>query len=270
MVIWVLGLSMVVLSGLIFLPKSVILTFSLVLIFGHNLLDNIKLEGNFIWAIIHEGGFMQFAGKDFAIVYPLVPWVGLMSLGYVIGNWYLPDYLNSERRKNLILMGVLSIMGFILLRSIHGYGDPEEWHQWESRRQYLIEFFSPSKYPPSLHFLLMTIGPLCIFLALSENLWGKWVEKISVFGRVPFFYYVIHLFFIHALAMLASELTGYGWERQIQSDWKSYHDGLKGFGFPLVGVYFVWIFVVISLYPFSRWFDAYKRRNKRKKWLSYL
>lgn len=271
MVIWSLGISMIILAVLIHLQRKIILLFSLTLIFGHNLLDNIHFDGNEFWSILHVfSTFNLDSGRELFVAYPIIPWVAVMSLGYYFGPFYDKSY-DSEKRKNLFnLIGFLAIITFVILRFTNIYGDPTSWKDYGVVSKNLISFFNPSKYPPSLDYLLMTLGAAFIFLANSEKLKGKVVEFFSTFGRVPFFYYILHLYLIHLIALIFAELSGFGWETMILEDWVTESPTLKGFGYPLWVVYIVWIGVVLLLYPICKKFDNYKQNNKDKWWLSYL
>lgn len=270
-VIWALGVSMIVLAGLVWLPRIAIAVFGFVLVFGHNAFDKVHFKGNALWSLLHDGGPFQLSPQIGGyVVYPLVPWIGLMALGFCFGLVYT-DFDAAKRKRFLITIGVSSIALFLLLRLTNVYGEQYKF-QWEGSWMWTVLYvLNVSKYPPSLLYLLMTLGPGFLFLAFTENAKGKIVDAISVFGRVPLFYYLAHLFLIHALAMLAAEFTGFDWRYLWQmDDFIIFVPELKGYGFPLWGVYLVWIFVVAMLYPFCRWYDAYKLQNKQKVWLSYL
>lgn len=271
LVIWSLGMSMIVLSALVHLPYKAILVFSIVLIFGHNLLDPIRLEGNMLWSALHRAHAYPFGnGQLFYIDYPIIPWIAVMSLGYCFGKLYDPTFGQAKRRKILNIFGVSAIVLFFIVRGLNQYGDLAPWIQYPTVIQTMMSFLAATKYPPSLSYLLMTLGPAFLFLANSENLKGRIVNFFSTFGRVPFFYYILHLYLIHILAMLAAEITGFGWKSMIMTDWVILIPELKGFGFDLWAVYLIWIFVIATLYPLCKRFDVYKLNHKEKWWLSYL
>tara|TARA_B110000091_G_C13819478_1_gene479835 strand:- start:3885 stop:5000 length:1116 start_codon:yes stop_codon:yes gene_type:complete len=271
MVIWSLGISMLLLAGLIHLRRNVILLFSLLLIFGHNLIDTVHFNGNVFWSILHEFSIYNLdSGREFFVAYPIIPWVAVMSLGYYFGPFYDKSY-DSVKRKNLFnTIGFLAITAFVFLRFTNLYGDPIPWENYGLFSKSLISFLNPSKYPPSLDYLLMTLGAAFIFLANSEKLKGKVVDFFSTFGRVPFFYYILHLYLIHLIAILFAEFSGFGWQTMILQDWVTESPILKGFGYPLWVVYTVWIGIILLLYPICKKFDTYKQNNKDKWWLSYF
>jgi uncharacterized membrane protein len=270
-VIWALGVSMIVLAGLIHLPNGAITAISLVIIFGHNALDGIHMEGSFLWAMLHDGGrFVISDNRVFEIGYPLIPWIAVMSLGYSLGKIYEESFGEKRRRKMLLLMGATFILLFVALRYINVYGDQRDWTQFASSKQKLLAFLDPLKYPPSLLYLLMTLGPGFILMALFEKAKGPVVNFFSTFGRVPFFYYVLHLYVIHLVALLLAKATGYGWAMWGMKEWVSFVPELKGYGVSLFGTYLIWIAIIVLLYPFCKKFETYKLSHKEKWWLSYL
>jgi uncharacterized membrane protein len=274
-VIWALGVSMICLSGLIYLPKKAILFIGLILVAAHNLLDNFHVPGNnleaFGWDILHERRLLTFGNININTSYPLMPWIGLMALGYCLGNIFTAGFDAEKRKRILIYSGSASVLLFIILRFINIYGDLIPWSQQSSGVFSFLSFMNVTKYPPSLDYLLITAGPALFFLAFTENLSNWFTKIISTYGRVPLFYYLIHIYIIHLLAMLAAALTGYGWT-DMTSFTKGIHfvTSLKGYGFSLGIVYLIWITVVVSLYPICKWYDGYKIKHKEKWWLSYL
>jgi len=270
-VIWSLGISMIFLSALIHLPRTGILIFSCVLIFGHNLLDSIHFPGNILWSILHEfSGFSISENINGYIAYPIIPWVGVMSLGFWFGSFYDSSYDSSKRKKIFNRIGLSSLVLFVVLRLINNYGDPVPIEHYASFSQTLIAFLNPTKYPPSLMYLLMTLGASFLFLANSENLTGRIVNFFKTFGKVPFFYYVLHIYVIHVLAMILAEYSGFGWQSFILPSWVSEASYLKGYGVGLFAVYLIWIAVIALIYPLCKIFADYKMKNKEKNWLSYL
>lgn len=268
--IWSLGVSMIVLAGLIHLPRSVILAFSCILIFGHNLLDSIHFDGSVLWSVLHETHKFEWGGHVIRLAYPLIPLVGVMSLGYVFGSLYDPSFEAARRKRILNQVGIRSLVLFLGLIILNQYGDPVRWTHYPTISQTLMSIFDTTKYTPSLLFLLITLGPSFLFLANSETWKGRWVQFFCTFGRVPFFFYILHIYLLHFLALWAARFTGFGWKMWGMPTFVTRVDELKGFGFPLWVVYVVWIGTVLLLYPLCKKFDAYKQANKEKSWLSYL
>ncbi|MCF0061774.1 heparan-alpha-glucosaminide N-acetyltransferase domain-containing protein [Dyadobacter chenwenxiniae] len=273
-VIWVTGVSMVFMSAIIYLNKKVISVVGILLIAGHNLLDNVNVPGggfgSFLWALIHEPGYFTFGNFSFSVRYALLPWLGIMATGYAVGNLYLSNYHSAKRRATFIYVGLGAMVLFVILRCNNWYGDAAHWSLQKSGLLSLLSFLNVSKYPPSLLYALMTLGPALTFLALIEKPSGKWSSVVSVFGRVPMFYYLAHLYLIHMMAMGAAVLSGYEWADMILTTSVNNAIALKGYGFNLPIVYIIWIAVVLILYPICKKFDQYKRANQSTKWwLSY-
>lgn len=274
-VIWVTGLSMVLMSALIYLNRGVIFTIGIVIIAGHNLLDGIHVPGagaaSFIWALLHEPGYFTFENISFSVRYPLLPWIGIMAAGYALGGFFSRTYNPGQRRAAFLCLGTAAILLFVILRISNLYGDAAHWSFQKSEVFSLLSFLNVSKYPPSLLYTLITLGPALIFLSLAEKPLNKWTSVAHIFGRVPMFYYLAHLFLIHVLAIAAATLSGYDWSDMILSSSVNKAENLQGYGFDLISVYVVWIAVLFILYPFCKWFDRYKRANQSTKWwLSYL
>lgn len=274
-VIWALGISMIALAGLIHLPYKFILLIGIMLVAGHNLLDNTHVTGNtlpaFGWALLHEQNFFMWQGKNILVGYPILPWIGVMALGYCMGILYTPAFSAEKRKKWLVIIGGSAIGLFIIIRFTNVYGDFSPWSYRQSALYTLLSFIKATKYPPSLLYILMTLGPAILFLAFSES-WNNALSKIvSVYGRVPMFYYILHIFFIHLFTMIAAGLfTQYSWKLWILKQPLWFSEDLKGYGFSLGIVYLVWLTIVIGLYPLCNWYDKYKSSHKEKKWLSYL
>ncbi len=267
LVIWSLGISMIVLAALVHFSKYFILAFSVVLIFGHNLLDNFHMGGRMFWSVIHERNLFKMSDDiNFYIEYPLIPWIAVMSLGYFFGLYYEPSFNHAIRKKVFNIIGISCITLFIVLRWTNIYGDPISFQDYGTWNQTLMSFLQLTKYPPSLLYLLVTLGAAFLFLANTENVRGKVIDFFCTFGRVPFFYYIIHLYLIHIVAMVFAQFSGLSWQAMILPEWSM----PKGFGYSLLVVYLVWIGVIISLYPCCKWFDTYKQEHKEKWWLSYL
>ncbi|ULQ53214.1 DUF1624 domain-containing protein [Flavihumibacter fluvii] len=271
LVIWSLGISMIVLAALVYLPRKYILIFSVLLICCHNLLDNVHFPGSAVWAVMHEQLFYKLTGNTQLLIgYPIIPWIAVMALGYYFGPFYDKSFDSNKRKKAFNTIGAIGITAFVILRFTNLYGDPKPFKHYGTLSQDLISFFNPNKYPPSLLYLLMTLGATFLFLANAENLKGRIVNFFSTFGRVPFFYYMIHLYLIHFTALIFAQLSGFGWQKLILSTWISFDPTIKGYGFSLWVVYIVWFGIILILYPLCKRFDHYKQTHKEKWWLSYL
>jgi uncharacterized membrane protein len=272
-VIWALGVSMMTLAALVFLPTPAIAAVGLALILGHNTLDGVHAASlgrwSWLWTLVHEGGFLHPLGRALLVVYPLVPWIGVMATGYAFGALLLTRPA-EERRRWLPRLGVGLTLAFVVLRLVNRYGDPLPWTSQRSPLFTLFSFLACTKYPPSLDYLLMTLGPAITFLGLADGATAPWTKPFVTFGRVPFFYYVLHVPLLHALAVLLGALTlPPGAATAIVHKITLPNDVSTRFGFPLPVIYAAWIAVVALLYPLCRWFAALKARNKSP-WLSYL
>ncbi|NII26789.1 DUF1624 domain-containing protein [Pseudoflavitalea sp. X16] len=276
-VIWALGISMVFLAALIHLPLWAIFSISVLMVAGHNLLDGVHAPGNtlqgFGWALLHEQRPFTYNGFLVLVGYPIIPWVGVMALGYCMGSIYTKNYPAEKRRKLLMTLGFTLVALFIIVRAINVYGDGRPWSPQSSSLFTVLSFLNTVKYPPSLLYLLMTIGPALLFLAWMERTPGWLGQKVAVFGRVPLFYYILHLYLLHLLAMFATVFSGHQWSDMVldYALWTGRSSAqLEGYGFSLGITYLVWIGVVILLYPLCKWYDQYKRTHKDQWWLSYL
>jgi len=268
---------MVALSALVYLGRPALLVIAAILIAGHNLLDGIHATGNSLttvgWAFLHQFTFFSYNnGFAFVIGYPILPWLGIISLGYCLGSLYAPTVAPHRRKRTLRILGFGAIAAFILIRAINIYGDPVPWTTQRTPLYTFLSFLNVTKYPPSLDYILMTLGPGLLFLAVAEKPLNKLTAPIAVFGRVPFFYYILHIYIFHTLAVLAAMLQGHPASDMTNfTNWVTSNPKLRGYGFDLGVVYAVWIAVVLALYPLCKRFDAYKRANQaQKKWLSYL
>jgi uncharacterized membrane protein len=265
-VIWALGWSMIILAALIHLPRKALLALSLITIAGHNLLDGIDPQslGAFapLFHILHAPGPISLDPVIF-VAYPLVPWFAVMSLGFVLGDVF--KWEPERRRQFLIRAGIAATLAFIVLRYFNLYGDPNPWLPQRSTGLTISSFGNTTKYPPSLMYLLMTLGPTFIALALLENARGAVSKVVSVYGRVPMFYYIIHIFLIHILAYAFAVYQG-GDGSFLNLDVQSFP---KWYGTSLAGVYLAWFIVVALLYWPCRRF-AQVKATRRAWWLSYI
>lgn len=271
-VIWVIGLSMVLLSFLIYLPLRVLFIIGIVMVVGHNMLDGFNYnnmnEIPFWHAFFHQQLFTSYAdGRFFAILYPLIPWPGVMLLGYCMGAWYVKEFDAAKRKRLLLGWGLTAIAAFFILRWINVYGDLVPWSTQKDNVMTILSFFNVTKYPPSLLYLCMTLGPALLLLIWLEKVKGSWTNIVSVYGRVPMFYYLLHFFTIHVLCIVLFFATG----RPV-SDIAAGNFAFRpnDFGFSLPIVYLIWIAVVAGLYPLCKRYDTYKMNNRQKWWTGYL
>ena len=284
-VIWIFGVSMIFMAGLVWLPTAVVATFGLVMIAGHNLLDHFAVAPGMamagsptlgfwqaIWLFLHQPGFVPLFGgaSKMFIAYPLIPWIGVMATGYALGSIY--SWENEKRRKILFRLGAAAVVLFVILRAINLYGDPSPWQPQENGWFTVLSFLNTTKYPVSLLFLLMTLGPALIFLAAVDGSEGEsLIERILLtFGRVPLFYFILQMFVAH----LAGVILGYfaGFDVGFWFTNYPFADNIKpppGYGFSLATTYAAWIVGVVLLYPVCRWYSDLKRRSGH--WLfSYM
>jgi uncharacterized membrane protein len=201
--IWSIGISMILLGLAIWMPFSAILTIGLVIVFGHNALDFYEKQFppnhtyNIFYSLLHRPGFYSLGGgRSLLILYPFLPWTGLMMLGYCFGKLF-KKYEGAERRKVLTRLGLGIILFFIALRATNLYGDAQHWSQQKNGLFTILSFINTVKYPPSLLYMCMTIGPAVLFVALWGNVKNGVAKFITVYGRVPFFYYVLHFTWVH-------------------------------------------------------------------------
>ena len=270
-VIWVLGASMLFLAVFIHIPKKAMIAISLIAIFGHNLLDGFTPETwSSLWRVFHvPGPFTTYYGTFF-IAYPLIPWIFVMPLGYHLGRLYNQGFDHHKRKSILIYMGVSMVGLFIAIRGINIYGDPNLWSISVSVSSSILSFMSVTKYPPSLLFLLITLGPAILLLAFLENWKGRMSNAILIIGRVPMFFYIIHIYVIHLFALLAAVSQGFSAKLMIIDVFISMTHELQGFGFNLWVVYVLWALLSLGLFPICKWYWNYKNDNRDKWWLSYL
>ena len=271
-VIWALGWAMIVLAALIHLPLRAIAGLGVTLVVGHNLLDRVHAESlgalQLPWLILHQQGMVHWgapppAGFTFFVVYPLIPWVGVMAVGYAFGRLLqLPE---ARRRKVLLRLGLAMTLAFVVIRATNLYGDPRPWSVQPSLLFTLFSFINCEKYPPSLLYLLMTLGPAIALLPLLERWRGAPARFFTTYGRVPLFYYLLHILLLHTLIVVFA-YARYG--KQIFA-FMSAPAPPPDWGYNLGVVYLVWAGAVLLLYLPCRWWARLKER-KRAAWLSYL
>jgi len=275
-VFWALGTSMLVLGLLIrFTSARGILIIGLLLVFGHNLLDFVKVAPNspldiFLGIFLTGGGrfIPRGDGGLIAFLYVILPWAGIMLSGYGLGKLYDKDVNPLRRKKVLLTLGIAATVLFFVLRFINLYGDPSLWTNQKESWRTVLSFFNVTKYPPSLLFTLMTLGPVLILLAFTDNTYNRFTKFVSVYGKVPFFFFVAHFYLIHSLSAIIVLASGYTWQ-QATDEKLFFKFRPVDFGFELGWVYLIWILIVMVMYKPSKWFGNYKSANK-KWWLSYM
>lgn len=273
-ILWAIGWSMVALAGLQFLPLWTVGVFSVLLIACHNTFDHIRAEDLGVWwpawLLAHGQGVISLgSGITFHVYYPLVPWIGVMSAGYTLGRLFtLPD---ARRRRWLIGIGGTLILLFLILRGANVYGDPKPWMVQPSPTFTALSFVNCTKYPPSLLYLLMTLGPALVFLAVPATWWGAAGRVLVTFGRSAMLYYLLHIPLVHGLAMAFALLRDGHSLFLVGNDWLIEPEHYPSdWGYSLWVVYAVWAGVLAALFPICRWFGRLKQRRKNWWWLSYL
>ena len=272
LVFWALGCSMIVLGFLIWLPLRLLAVLSILVIALHNLADRVAASsfGSFswMWNLLHQPGAFPVAEKLVIVGYPLIPWFAVMAAGFCFGPILGLDPL--QRRKWMLRIGLVCTLAFLLIRGLNVYGDPVAWSAHAP--SVLLSFLKCTKYPPSLAYLLMTIGPALLVMAWFEKLRFGPSNPLIIFGRVPLFYFIVHLYAIHLVAVLLA------WLRYGHAEFMLYPVPSMGgprplypadYGYPLAVVYLLWVAIVAALYPLCLWFARLKNR-RRDWWLTYL
>lgn len=268
-VIWAIGASFVALSILVFLPWQAILGIGLLITVFHNLLDTAPQSVFMEFAHNARYTYYQlFPGHGVIVIYPFLPWIGILFMGYGSGRIFMQDVTVAKRRRILITSGLVMITLFFVVRGINIYGDLRTWAPQSTALKTVFAFMNVTKYPPSLLYSLITIGPGLLMLAFLEQARGKVAGIAKVYGSVPFFYYILHFYIIHTLCVIVFFASGYGTD-QIVSMQVPFFFRPPQFGFDLWVVYIIWISVVAVLYRPCKWFSQYKRTHKQW-WLSYL
>ncbi|CAI8898610.1 DUF1624 domain-containing protein [Pseudomonas sp. IT-P176] len=261
-VIWAIGLSMLALSALVWLPRPLLLGLSLLIIAGHNLLDGLHfaLESalHVPWAVLHDRGWIEFSeGLRLRTSYPVLPWIGVIGLGYAIGPWFAQASDAAWRQRALWIGGIAALAGFVGLRLLNGYGD-KPWVQGESTLQTLMSFFNITKYPPSLLFITLTLSLGLLLLRGFERRQGsRWILVLSVFGSAPMFFYLLHLYVLKFAYLLAVACFGLN----------------QGSYYGFDSVWAVWLaagLLALTLYLPVRWFSRLKSRRRDLVWLKYF
>ncbi|HWD87753.1 MAG TPA: heparan-alpha-glucosaminide N-acetyltransferase domain-containing protein [Mucilaginibacter sp.] len=274
-VIWVIGFSMILLALLSRGSLTVIGILGAVIFFGHDILDYLSLPktgaANFLVTMFFTAFGSVFPLSKTRIlldIYAVIPWTGVMLLGYVFGSMYTPSFDAQRRQRILRIAGLAMIALFLVFRYFNIYGDPAPWSVQRIPAISMLSFLNASKYPPSLLYLCMTIGPALVALSFLENVKSKFTSVLIVYGNVPFFYYILHIYLIRALDIIIFFMSGYH-TSQIVTPGQPFNFQPPAFGFGLGGVYLVWLFIITILYLPCRWYSKYKRTHHQW-WLSYL
>ena len=265
-VIWALGVSMLVLAGLVFLPDLAIAALGLAVIVGHNLLDRVDVASDqqLLWAILHQRdnvALFSATEPDLFVLYPLLPWIGVMAVGYVLGRLYTWD--GSRRRRTLLGLGVATTLAWVAIRFVNDYGDPRPWQAYPDAVTTILSFLNAEKYPPSLDFLAMTLGPALVLLALLDRVAptrapARW---LAILGGVPLVFYLLQWYVAHGLSLLAEAVAGQDVAWHFMTPPERFSNIPPDAGFPLPVVYLLWITALAILYPLSRWYRGIRARR---------
>jgi len=276
LVLTALGVAMIALAALIHLPRRLLLLVGVLILVLHNTLDGIRAPqlGALapLWTLLHQQGAFTLFGATFVVAYPVLPWIAVMALGFCVGP--IVSRAPAQRQRFLLLTGGALTIAFVILRAANVYGDPSPWSPQPSPAFTVLSFLRTTKYPPSLQFLLMTLGPSLLLLAVFDRSRGGWTDRLAVIGRVPLFFYVVHFWALH---LVASTMA---WVHYGRASFAFLFHPLPSmggpaalfpvhFGYPLWTAYLVWIGIVLLLYPLCQWFGGVKQR-RREWWLSYL
>jgi uncharacterized membrane protein len=271
-ILWALGWSMIALAALVHLPASAVAAVGIVLVAGHNLLDSVQAAsfGAFapLWTILHAQGVVVNAPVVF-VAYPLIPWIGVTAVGYALGQVF--SWLQKDRQRFFLRCGIALTLAFVLVRLANVYGDPIPWTAQASFWRTIRSFLNATKYPPSMLFLLMTLGPALLVLYALDRGTPRALGPALTFGKVPLFYFLLHLPLIHLLAVIfcAIRYNAVYWMFESPTLDRYPFTRPPGWGYSLPVVYAVWIGVVVALYPLCRWFADVKAR-RTDTWLGYL
>lgn len=272
-VIWAIGFSMIFLAIFSRISYKLVLVVGIILVFGHNLFNLFPAPKDQNLSILLKVFFTAFGtvlplGNNHfvGVFYAILPWTGIMFLGYAAGKWFNKSYSLTKRNRNLLNFGALALVLFVALRLLSFYGDPSPRKEYHDLAKNLLSFFNVSKYPPSLQYTSLTIGVALLLLAFLEDARNKFSKVLSVYGSVPFFYYIIHFYLLHTILVALFFLEGNTNAQIVQMP---FWFRPVAFGYNLWIVYGIWIFVVASLYYPCKWFKKYKETH-RKWWLRYL
>jgi uncharacterized membrane protein len=271
-VMWAIGLSMVALSALVWLPRPALLSIGIAILTLHNLMDRVPVQRlGHLAQLLHERGLISWNGKAIAYAeYPVLPWVGMMALGYGLGF----VFLSPHRNRFLMALGSVLVAAFLVLRVINKYGDPRPWSTQADLIKTLMDFMNGEKYqkyPPSLMYVCVTLGPVLLLIPFLDRLKHPVAEFLQTLGAVPLMAYISHLYIVHALSLITHFAAGRNYAGLINTIHNAFFEpgALKGLGFPLWVNYVAWLIVIALVYPICRWWRGVKQR-RHDWWLSYL
>lgn len=272
-----IGFAMITLACLIRFRLRIILITGLILVIGHNALDKVSFESgsvwDVLWSFLHVRKlYLMDNGYSFQFLYPVIPWIGVMALGYCLGRFYDQDYAIEKRKKAILQIGISGLFIFVILRWINIYGDPIPWVTQHDISGTIMSFLNVEKYPPSLLYLCLTLGVSLVVLGILEGQNLRRWRPVTVFGKVALFYYTAHIYMIHALALLAVVWMGFPWQAMIFKGLvKPDSPLLMGkYGFSLGETYLIWVAIILLLNPLCLYWNSFKSRNKLKWWVSYV
>ncbi|MDO7902627.1 DUF1624 domain-containing protein [Pseudomonas sp. K1(2024)] len=261
-VIWAIGLSMIALSLLIWLPRPMLLALGVLIVAGHNLLDGLHVAPDSLWhapwAVLHERSWLEVAPQlRLRVTYPLLPWIGVIALGYGLGPWFARGSDAASRASKLLMAGCGALLGFVVLRAINGYGEAA-WRVHDDLTHTVMSLLNITKYPPSLLFLLLTLGIGLLLLRAFERVGDtRWITVLTVLGSAPMFFYLLHLYVLKALYLIALGMFGRN------------HGDYFGFG-SVADVWAMTVLLAVALYPPVQRFARFKARRRDIRWLKYL
>lgn len=261
-VIWAIGVSMIALAALVWLPRPLLIVLAVVIIAGHNLLDGLHFEAgsalHIPWTILHERSWIEVGESlRLRVTYPVLPWIGVIALGYSLGPWFAKDMQPAQRQRYLWLGGASALIGFVVVRAVNGYGE-KPWQAYDNGVQTVMSFFNITKYPPSLLFLALTLGiGLLLLLAFEKTGSKRWISMLATFGAAPMFFYLLHLYVLKILYVACVALFGLN---------HGNYFGFDGMG----AIWLVALLLPLALYAPVHWFAGLKARRRDLAWLKYL
>lgn len=276
LILWIFGLCMITLALLVHLPFRALAVLSVAIVALHDCLDGVNStqfgSAGWLWNIVHQPGLAPFAGKFILVTYPLLPWIGVMAGGFCFAAVFAREA--ASRQRIMVRLGLALTVAFIAIRAVNRYGDPAPWSPQKSAVFTALSFLNCTKYPASLDFLLMTLGPALLLLAYFDKRAFKASNPLIVFGRVPLFYFVLHFYLIHSLAVLLAWIRYGGAAFTFMFNLVPSMGGPRQlfpstFGYSLWVAYGMWLVTIVLLYPVCRWFASVKA-TRRDLWLKYL